>query len=78
MEMTCTEETTLESEYENQASYLTDQTKATFLVVDLSAKELPEDHPAPELLKKMIPDEKVKEGCTPALAGDVNIFLNKE
>ena len=41
MEMTCTDETTLESEYENQASYLSDPAKVIFLVVDLNAPEIP-------------------------------------
>ena len=26
----------------------------------------------------MIPKESVKDGCTPALAGDVNVFLGKQ
>ena len=78
MEMTCTEETTIESEYENQASYLADKSKAIFLVVDLTATGLPQDHPHEDLLKTIIPPGKVKEGCLPALAGDVNLFLGKE
>ena len=78
MEMTCTEETTIESEYENQASYFSDKSKAIFLVVDLTASELPRDHPHEDLLRAMIPPENVKQGCLPALAGDVNLFLGKE
>ncbi len=78
MEMTCTEETTIESEYENQASYLSDKSKAIFLVVDLTATELPKDHPHEGMLKAIIPPGTVKESCLPALAGDVNLFLGKE
>ena len=44
----------------------------------MSATELPVDHPPTELLKKIIPEGKIREGCIPALAGDVNIFLGKE
>ena len=78
MEMTCTEETTIESEYENQASYFSDTSKAIFLAVDLTATELPRDHPHEDLFKALIPPSKVREGCLPALAGDVNLFLGKE
>ena len=35
-EMTCTEETTLESEYENQESYLKDPSKVIFIIIDLT------------------------------------------
>lgn len=37
MEMTSTEETSLESEYENQKSYLTDPSKLIYLVADLNS-----------------------------------------
>ena len=40
MEMTCTEETTLDSEYDNQASYLTENEKLIFIVVDLTLPDL--------------------------------------
>ena len=34
--MTCTDETTIEEEYENQLSYLADYTKIAFIIVDLN------------------------------------------
>lgn len=41
--MTCTDETTIEEEYENQKSYINDPKKYIFIVVDLDCDQLPEN-----------------------------------
>ena len=72
MEMTCTEESTIESDYENQQSYLKDSSKIIFIVVDLHG---PKDIGKEEAyLKEWIPESEY----SPKLAGDVNLFFGKE
>ncbi len=55
MEMTCTDETTIESEHENQASYSKVNDKLIFLVVDLNAPEVPSLQPN-ELMRTLLPE----------------------